>query len=129
MPDVLITLHSERASRDELLPALPSVRRALEEGLGHAQGSTTVRISRPEWSEGYDDIDVLVLASPTATSAGGTKPVAEQVALALRDELRSRGSAVRSVGVFVGLFAEGAFVGAGVTSGSAVHAPLTAENP
>lgn len=88
-----------------------------------------MQISQPEWSEGYDDIDVLILASPTSTSTGQTKPVAERVALLLRDELRGRDSAARSVGVCVRLHAEGAFVGAGAASKSAVHAPPPEQNP
>lgn len=52
MPDVLITLHSERASRDELLPALPAVRQAVRKDSGTRRGPPWCRSPSPSGRRG-----------------------------------------------------------------------------
>lgn len=109
MPDILIALHNRSVQLDEFLDLLPDLRRHVEEGLGAQNGAAVVQIFRPSWSQGYDDVDIQVLASPSAISCGRTQVVATNIANMVATHLERRGSTARSIGASVRIFAESAF--------------------
>jgi hypothetical protein len=124
MPDIFITLHSEAIAPDALLGVVPALRRGVEDWLGADRGAAVVQILRPQWSTGYDDIDIQVFAAPSDVITGRTRQAAENIAQLVVDHVRKYDTTVKSLGSSVRIFAESSYVNHVIADGGPADVAL-----